>query len=109
MLLLTTVGRKTGKARTRPLGYFMDGDHYVVVASNAGLDHHPAWYGNLAANPGATVQVMDRRIRVRAETADPAERRRLWAELMRIAPAYGNYEKRTDREIPLVVLHPETA
>jgi deazaflavin-dependent oxidoreductase (nitroreductase family) len=106
LLLLTSVGRKTGKARANPLGYFMDGGNYIIIASNAGFDTHPAWYHNLKANPNTTIQVKSQIIAVKAETANPAERQRLWAELMKIAPGYADYEKQTKREIPVVVLRP---
>ncbi len=106
VLLLTSVGRKTGKVHTNPLGYFMDGGNYVIIASNAGLDKHPAWYHNLKANPVTTIQVKDQAIKVKAETASASERQRLWAILMKTAPGYADYEKRTSREIPLVVLQP---
>ncbi len=106
VLLLTSVGRKTGKARTNPLGYFMDGGNYIIIASNAGFDTHPAWYHNLKAHPDTTIQVKHQGIRVKAETANPAERQRLWAKLMEIAPSYADYEKQTRRVIPIVVLQP---
>jgi deazaflavin-dependent oxidoreductase (nitroreductase family) len=106
VLLLNSVGRKSGQTRTNPLGYFVDGGNYIVIASNAGFDTHPAWYHNLKANPHTTIQVKSQIIKVKAETANSTERQRLWAELMKIAPGYADYEKQTKREIPVVVLRP---
>ena len=107
MLLLTTTGRRSGKRRTTPLGYFADEGRYVIVGSNAGFNYHPAWYHNIKANPRVTIQVKDKALNATAEVAEPAERQRLWDKLMTIAPLYGGYEKQTKREIPLVVLHPD--
>lgn len=82
-----------------------DGD-YVIIASNAGSDHHPAWFRNLSGEPRAIIQVKDRQIEVRAETARGDERSRLWTRLIEVAPGYANYAKQTHREIPLVILRP---
>lgn len=106
VLLLTTIGRKTGKKHTTPLGYFIDGDNYVITASNAGFDAHPAWFHNLRANPHVTLEVKDRKIEAQAEIAKSEKRATLWSQLISIAPGYANYAKRTSREIPLVILHP---
>jgi F420H(2)-dependent quinone reductase len=103
VLLLTTVGRKSGRKHTVPLGYFMNGDAYVVTASNGGLNRHPAWYLNLTSNSQAEIRVKDKVLNVHAETAAGEYRQRLWEQLLREAPAYGQYEKIT-REIPMVVL-----
>jgi deazaflavin-dependent oxidoreductase (nitroreductase family) len=102
ILLLTTVGRKTGLKRIVPLGYIMDGDAYVIIASNAGKESHPAWYLNLNTNSQAEIQVGDKVMTVHAETAAGEYRTKLWEQLLREAPAYGDYKTR--REIPLVVL-----
>ena len=102
VLLLTTVGRKSGQERSSPLGYIKDGDAYVIIASNAGLDKHPAWYYNLSANPQVKIQVRDKVLQVKAETATGDYRQRLWEQLLREAPSYRNYKPK--REIPLVVL-----
>lgn len=104
VLLLTTTGRKTGKKRTIPLGYFKEGDGYVITASYAGFDQHPAWYHNLRSDPHAAIEVNDQRIEVRAEIAGEAQRDQLWTRLVALAPGYADYQKKTSRKIPLVIL-----
>jgi deazaflavin-dependent oxidoreductase (nitroreductase family) len=104
VVLLTTTGRRTGKARTVALGSLRDGEDVVVIASNGGLDRHPAWWLNLEAHPEAELQAGRERRAVTAHAAAPDERARLWADLTALAPGYLEYERRTDREIPLVVL-----
>ena len=106
VLLLTTTGRKTGKKRTTPLGYFEHDGGYVIIASNAGFDTHPAWFHNLSSNPKVTLQVQDRQLAAIAEPAAPELRKQLWAKLVELAPGYKAYQKRTTREIPLVILRP---
>jgi F420H(2)-dependent quinone reductase len=106
VLLLTTVGRKTGKQHTTPLGYFMDNGSYVITASNAGFDTNPAWFHNLRANPQVMIEVRDQRIEAEAKVAEPKKRSTLWEHLISLAPGYANYPKKTSREIPIVVLHP---
>src|SRR5690242_15938379 len=105
VLLLTTTGRKSGKRRTVPLGYLRDGSDYVIIASYAGLPRHPAWFFNLQSHPEATIQAMKVQMQVRAEVANPEKKRELWARLLEAAPGYGKYEKRTSRDIPVVILH----
>jgi deazaflavin-dependent oxidoreductase (nitroreductase family) len=104
VVLLTTTGRKTGKRRTVPLCSFRDGDDVVVIASYGGLDQPPAWWLNLQANPQAEVQDSGTRRQVIARNAGPEERARLWAEVTARAPGYLEYERRTTREIPVVIL-----
>jgi F420H(2)-dependent quinone reductase len=106
VLLLTTTGRKSGKLRTVPLGYLRDGSTYVITASYGGLPRHPAWFFNLESHPEATVQVKRVQMPVTAEVANPEKKRELWARLLEVAPGYANYQKRTSREIPMVILHP---
>ena len=106
VLLLTTIGRKTGQKRTTPLGYFEDHDSYVIIASNAGFDTHPAWFHNLKSQPYVTIQIKDKQLEVNAEIAEPFKREQLWARLIELAPFYDNYVKKTSREIPVVILHP---
>jgi F420H(2)-dependent quinone reductase len=105
VLLLNTVGRKSGKPRTTPLLYLADGDDYAIVASNGGAPKHPAWWLNLRERPEATVEVGGRKARVRAEEAGPEEKARLWPKLVEMYPSYADYQKKTKREIPVVVLH----
>ncbi len=107
VLLLTTTGRKTGKKRTTPLGYFKDQQgSYIIIGSNAGFDTHPAWFLNLKRQPHVTIQVKDAQVEVDAEVAEPKTRNQLWAQLIKLAPFYDNYTKKTSREIPVVILHP---
>jgi F420H(2)-dependent quinone reductase len=106
VLLLTTTGRKSGKLRTVPLGYLRDGSTYVITASYGGLPRHPAWFFNLESHPEATIHVKKVQMQVKAETANPEKKRELWARLLEVAPGYANYQKRTSREIPMVILHP---
>ncbi|MGH7419048.1 MAG: nitroreductase family deazaflavin-dependent oxidoreductase [Candidatus Rokuibacteriota bacterium] len=103
-LLLTTTGRRSGQPRTTPLIYGRDGDRYVVVASRGGAPTHPAWYENLAAQPDIQVQVMADRFKARARAASKAERPALWKRMAAIWPAYDDYQKRTSREIPVVII-----
>jgi deazaflavin-dependent oxidoreductase (nitroreductase family) len=104
ILLLTTVGRRSGERRTKPLIYARDGDHYVVVASQGGRPTHPDWYHNLVANPEVEVQVMDDVFRAHARTAEGEERERLWQKANEVWPHYDEYATRTTRRIPVVVL-----
>ena len=104
ILLLTTTGRRSGDARTTPLIHRTDGGHWVVVASKGGTPENPAWYENLRADPNATIQVMDEEIPVRASTAEGEERARLWSLMAEVWPGYDDYQAKTEREIPIVVL-----
>ena len=103
-LLLTTTGRRSGESRTTPLIYGRDGDRYLVVASRGGAPEHPGWYQNLAAHPEIQVQVMADRFKARARTATSAERPALWKTMAAIWPAYDEYQARTAREIPVVII-----
>ena len=104
ILLLTTRGRKSGRPRTTPLLYVRDGDAFVVVASNGGMDWEPAWWLNLQANPSGQVQAGPRALRVRAERVGPDDRVGLWTRLTRMYPGYEGYQRRVSREIALVRL-----
>jgi F420H(2)-dependent quinone reductase len=106
MLLLDHVGAKSGTLRTCPLLYVEDGPDLVIVASKGGFPKHPAWYHNLLANPDTTVQVGSERRPVHARLAQPDEREALWDKAVEAWPGYEDYRRRTDREIPLVVLEP---
>jgi F420H(2)-dependent quinone reductase len=107
-LVLDHVGAKSGRRRTSPLLYIEDGDNYVVVASKGGHPKHPGWYHNLRANPDTRVQVGARRIPVHARVANPEERARLWPKAVEAWGSYRDYQQRTRREIPLVVLEPRS-
>ena len=105
-LLVTTRGRKTGKLRRTALIYGRDGDSYVVVGSEGGAKKHPLWYLNLRAEPKVDVQVGPDLFSGRARTANQEERARFWPRMAEIWPDYNNYQKRTSREIPLVIIEP---
>jgi deazaflavin-dependent oxidoreductase (nitroreductase family) len=106
VLLLTTIGRKSGKTRTLPLGLFDWPGGYLVVASNGGQPRHPSWYLNLMSHPQATVQVLDKVVPVTAEVLTGEIRAQAWQQVITSAPAYAAYEKKTTRLIPLVLLRP---
>jgi deazaflavin-dependent oxidoreductase (nitroreductase family) len=109
LLLLTTTGRKSGKRRVSPLMRIEDGDNYVVAGSVGGAPNHPGWFYNLRHNPQVRVQV-GRTIEDRtARIAEGAERNRLWARFVEAEARFADYESRTDRLIPLVVLEPSRA
>ncbi len=106
MLLLHNVGARSGIERTTPLLYLEDGANLVIVASKGGNPRHPAWFHNLRANPRTTVQVGTEHRHVRARVASPAERARLWPKVVDTYGGYADYQRRTEREIPLVILEP---
>lgn len=106
MLLLDNVGAKSGAKRTSPLVYARDGENVVLVASKGGYPKNPAWFHNLKANPDTEVQIGSRRKTVHARVADPEERKRLWPKVVKVYGGYETYQRRTEREIPLVVLEP---
>jgi deazaflavin-dependent oxidoreductase (nitroreductase family) len=105
-LLLTTVGRKSGLHRRTALIYGRDGDNYVVVASRGGHSRHPAWYLNLTENPDVEVQVMADKFAARASTAAGEERERLWSMMIALWPTYAQFQSKTKRQIPVVILTP---
>jgi deazaflavin-dependent oxidoreductase (nitroreductase family) len=104
VLILTTTGRRSGEPRSTPLIYGRDDDNYVVVASKGGADEHPGWYLNLVAQPEAGVQVLGDRFTVRARTATGEEKPPLWQAALGRWEAYADYQRRTDRDIPVVIL-----
>ena len=104
MLLLDHVGARSGRKRTTPLAYLDYGGSRVIVASKGGSPRHPAWFHNLMASPETTVQVGSRRVPVTARVAGPEERARLWPHVVELYGGYEGYQRRTRREIPLVVL-----
>jgi deazaflavin-dependent oxidoreductase (nitroreductase family) len=108
MLLLDHVGAKSAKKRTTPLVYLEDGDNVVLVASKGGSPRHPSWFHNLRANPETTVQVGSRRIPVIAKVATKSQRSRLWPRVVGLYRGYELYQRRTSREIPLVILEPRS-
>ena len=104
ILLLTTTGRKSGKETTTPLIFAMDGDNPVIVASKGGAPEHPGWYKNLVANPAAEVQIKGDVFPVRARDAEGEERQRLWELMNQEWPHYEEYQQKTERQIPVVIL-----
>jgi deazaflavin-dependent oxidoreductase (nitroreductase family) len=109
VLLLTTTGRRSGKQRVAPLGYFEHEGAYVVTASNAGFDPNPGWYHNLKNKPQVMLQIRRKRLPALAEEAGPQLRKELWEKLVALAPGYRAYQTRTTREIPIILLKPAPA
>ena len=107
-LLLTTRGRRTGKLRRTALYFWIDGDDYFVVGSDAGSREHPAWYLNLTADPHVTVEVGGEQFEAIARTATADERPERWARVTEFLGAYEGFQARTKREIPIVILTPTT-
>jgi len=105
-LILQTTGRTSGAIRKFPLIYGRDGEDYVVVASKGGAPDNPGWYRNLVAHPDVKIQVRDKILRVRAHTATPDEKRRVWRTMTAQWPDYDKYQSGTKREIPVVLLTP---
>lgn len=103
-LLLTTTGRKSGEERTTPLIYAPYGDAYTIVASKGGTDEPPAWYLNLSADPEVEVQVLGDRFKARARTANAEEKAETWPTMVSEWPPYDEYQARTERQIPIVIL-----
>ena len=106
MLLLDHVGAKSGRRRTAALVYLEDGPNLALIASKGGYPAHPAWFHNLMANPDVTVQVGRERRNVRARVATGEERARLWPKAVKAWSGYRSYQRRTQREIPVVILEP---
>jgi deazaflavin-dependent oxidoreductase (nitroreductase family) len=104
LLLLTTKGAKSGEERTSPVVYSRDGDRFIIIASKGGAPTHPSWYHNLRAHPEVTVELGAEKFRARAKTADDSERRRLYDQHAVPMPQFLEYEKKTTRKIPVVVL-----
>ena len=104
ILLLTTRGRKSGAERTTPLIFQPNGDDYLIVASRGGTDAPPGWYVNLQAEPDVQVQVRGDVFRAHARDATPEEKPELWRKMAAVWPDYDEYQKKTDRDIPVVVL-----
>jgi deazaflavin-dependent oxidoreductase (nitroreductase family) len=109
VLLLTTTGRRSGKTRTTPLTFFRDGANLVVIASNGGADRPPDWSLNLQQNPRAVVKIGTDELTVQARTALPEERERLWVGITATYSGYARYQKKTTRQIPVLILTPKVA
>jgi deazaflavin-dependent oxidoreductase (nitroreductase family) len=105
-LLLTTTGRKSGERFIFPLFYGKAGDSYFVIASKGGAPQHPGWYRNILADPEVELQVGTAKMKARARTATGGERARLWDKALKFWPPYADYQRLTEREIPIVVLDP---
>jgi F420H(2)-dependent quinone reductase len=105
-LLLEHIGRKSGKRLVSPLVYIRDGEDVIVVASQGGRDQDPQWYRNLVANPDAHIEIGSDRRAVRAVTASPQERARLWPKLVEAYADFDTYQSWADREIPVIILEP---
>jgi len=106
VMLLTVVGRKSGRQLTVPLLFLRDGERVITVASKGGMDHHPLWYLNLLANPDVDVQIGSDVRPMRAHPADDTERAHYWPQLVAMYRDYADYQARTERKIPVVVLSP---
>ena len=105
-LLLTTTGRKSGKRMTLPLIYGVDGDRHLIVGSKGGAPEHPLWYLNLQADPNAEIQVAEKHYKVVAKTIGDEEHARLWQKMVGIYSPFADYQKRTERRIPIIALEP---
>jgi len=104
VLLLTTIGRKSGQPRTAPLLFIENGDQVIVVGSQGGLPNDPLWYRNLQANPECEVQIKRHKTKMKARTASPEERQTLWPKLVAHYADFASYQSWTDRVIPVVIL-----
>ena len=104
LLLLSTVGARSGQTRTSPLAYTTDGERYVIIASKGGAPSHPDWYHNLVANPLVTVEVGTEQFQARATVAEGEERTRLFNQMAAQMPGFAEYQRNTERQIPVVVL-----
>ena len=106
VMLLTTIGRKSGQRKTTPLLYLADGERIVIVGSQGGLPKHPQWFLNLTKNPEVEVQIGTRVRKLRARVATPEERAALWPRLVALYADFATYQAWTDRAIPVVILEP---
>ncbi len=106
ILLLTTIGRKSGEPRVAPLLYLRDGENVVIVASKGGMSKHPLWYWNLEANPEVEIEIGRESTKMLARRASDPEKAALWPSLIEMYRDYDDYQARTDRDIPVVILSP---
>jgi deazaflavin-dependent oxidoreductase (nitroreductase family) len=109
LLILTTTGRKSGVERDTPLFFFADGDHYIIIASAGGAPKHPTWWLNLKSNPKAKIQIGPKVIPITAREAEGEERKRLWGIIAENYKNFVDYQQRTIREIPVIILEPQKA
>ena len=107
VLLLTTIGRRSGEPRTAPLLYLQDGERFVIVASKGGMSHHPFWFHNLEANPAVEIEVGRRKLAASARRASDEEKKALWPRLLEMYSDFADYQARTERDIPVVILTPK--
>ena len=104
LLLLTTTGAKSGQQRTTPVAYSTDGDRFIILASKGGAPTNPAWYYNLVAHPTVTVEVGAEQFQARATLAEGQERERLFGQHARQMPGFAEYQQKTSRQIPVIIL-----
>ena len=104
LLLLTTVGAKSGRSRVNPLAYLVDGDRYVIIASYAGSPTNPPWFHNVIARPRVTVEIGNEKFQADAAVVDEPERTRLYRKMAAMLPTFDDYEKKTTRKIPVIAL-----
>jgi deazaflavin-dependent oxidoreductase (nitroreductase family) len=104
LLLLHTVGAKTGQARVNPVAYVMDGDRFVIIASKGGAPTNPGWYYNLLAHPLVTVEVGTQQFQVQVSVTSEPERSRLYSKMVEMMPAFAEYQQKTTRVIPVMTL-----
>lgn len=107
LMLLTTTGRRSGQPRVTPLMCVRDGDRFLAIGSFGGDDRHPQWFKNLQANPDATIQLGSDVIKVRASVATPEEKKALWPKAVAAYKGYDSYQRKTSRDIPVVILTPQ--
>ncbi len=108
LLILHTIGAKSGKERVNPLMYLPDDDRYVIIASKAGAPSNPDWYYNVVANPHVTIEVGTEELQAQASVADEPERSELYEKMVAVAPGFDEYRQKTDRTIPVVILEPKS-
>jgi deazaflavin-dependent oxidoreductase (nitroreductase family) len=106
VLILSNTGARSGEARETPLAYSRDGDNYVVIGSKGGAPTHPGWFHNVVATPDVKIEVLGETIPVRARVAEGEEHDRLYGEHARLMPAFAEYQTKTTRKIPVIVLEP---
>jgi deazaflavin-dependent oxidoreductase (nitroreductase family) len=106
LLLLHSTGAKSGKERINPLAYLADGDRFVIFGSKAGAPTHPDWYYNVVAHPEVTIEVGTKTVGAKARVAEGDERQRLWDRQKQVMPGFADYETKTERTIPVIVLEP---